>query len=186
MTRARKSVAPGARNLITDVPGLRIGQAENRKLCTGVTVLLADSPVLTVADVRGGAPGTRETDALAPATLGVKADAIVLSGGSAFGLEAASAVMTWLSTNGRGFEIRPGAPRVPIVPAAVLFDLTIGEAFEASANPYPQLGREAVAAAGREFALGCHGAGTGAVAGAYKGGIGSASAMIDGGATVGA
>src|SRR5579872_3623208 len=136
MAHPEHKIKPGSRNLITDVPGLRVGQAEDRTLCTGVTVLLADTAVLTIVDMRGGAPGTRETDALAPATLGVKADAIVLSGGSAFGLDAASAVMTWLSANGRGFQIRAGAPRVPIVPAAVLFDLTIGETFDPANNPY--------------------------------------------------
>ena len=179
-------IKPGPRNLITDVPGLRVGQAQDEKLCTGVTVLLADSPVHTVVDIRGGAPGTRETDALDPSSLGVKADAIVLSGGSAFGLDAASGVMAWLGAAGRGFEIRPGAPRVPIVPAAVLFDLTIGAALDPAANPYARLGREAVASAGSQFALGCHGAGLGAIAGAYKGGIGSASVITEAGITVGA
>jgi L-aminopeptidase/D-esterase-like protein len=179
-------VRPGARNLITDVAGLRVGHAEDRRLCTGVTVLLADTPVRTIVDVRGGAPGTRETDALDVATLGVKADAIVISGGSIFGLDGASGVTAWLSAHGRGFELTPGVPKVPIVPAAILFDLTIGEILDPDANPYAELGRQAVASVGLQFAIGNAGAGLGAVAGAYKGGIGSASAVIDGRVTVGA
>lgn len=172
-------VTPGARNLITDVPGLRVGHAEDHRLCTGVTVVLAGTPVRTIVDIRGGAPGTRETDALDAATLGVKADAIVLSGGSVFGLDAASGVTAWLSAQGRGFELRPGLPTVPIVPAAILFDLAIGERLDPDANPYAALGKTAVGNADLEFAIGNAGAGLGAVAGAYKGGIGSASAIID-------
>jgi L-aminopeptidase/D-esterase-like protein len=175
-----------ARNLITDVPGLRVGQAVDIGLRTGVTVMLPDSPVRTVVDIRGGAPGTRETDALDPASLGVKTDAIVISGGSAFGLDAASGVMAWLSGRGRGFELRPGTPRIPIVPAAVIFDFASDTKFAADTNPYARLGREAAAAAAQEFALGNEGAGLGATAGAYKGGVGSASAMIDDTVCVGA
>jgi L-aminopeptidase/D-esterase-like protein len=179
-------VRHGARNLITDVAGLRVGHAQDHRLCTGVTVVLAESPVRTIADIRGGAPGTRETDALDVATLGVKADALVIAGGSAFGLDAASGVTAWLSAQGRGFELVPGVPRVPIVPAAILFDLRMGETLDPGANPYSRLGTEAVAKAEREFALGNAGAGLGAVAGAYKGGTGSASAVIDDHVTVGA
>jgi L-aminopeptidase/D-esterase-like protein len=179
-------VRPGARNLITDVRGLRVGHAQDRKLCTGVTVVLADTPVRTIVDIRGGAPGTRETDGLDVAALGVKADAIVMSGGSGFGLDAASGVTAWLSAHGRGFELRPGTLRVPIVPAAILFDLAIGDAIDPAANPYVQMGKEAVANAEQQFALGNTGAGLGAVAGAYKGGIGSASAVINDCVTVGA
>lgn len=179
-------VRAGARNLITDVPGLRVGHAEDQRLCTGVTVVLADTPVRTIVDVRGGAPGTRETDALDVSALGVKADAIVLSGGSIFGLDAASGVTAWLSAQGRGFELRPGLPRVPIVPAAILFDLAIGENLAPDANPYAALGKSAVASADLQFSIGNAGAGLGAVAGAYKGGIGSASAVIDDGVAVGA
>jgi L-aminopeptidase/D-esterase-like protein len=179
-------VRAGPRNLITDVPGLRLGQADDAALRTGVTVLLADSPASTVIDVRGGAPGTRETDALTSDVLGVKTDAIVISGGSAFGLDSASGVAAWLSEQGRGFELRPGTPRIPIVPAAVIFDFHGGTRFATDANPYPRLGREAVASAGIEFVLGNAGAGLGARAGAYKGGTGSASAVIDGAISVGA
>ncbi len=179
-------VRPGARNLITDVAGLRVGHAQDQRLCTGVTVVLADMPVRTIADIRGGAPGTRETDALDASALGVKADAIVLSGGSVFGLDAASGVTAWLSAHGRGFEIRPGLPKVPIVPAAVLFDLAIGESLDPGVNPYGEMGNHAVAGADLQFAIGNAGAGLGATAGAYKGGIGSASAVIDDRVTIGA
>jgi L-aminopeptidase/D-esterase-like protein len=179
-------VRSGARNLITDVPGLRVGQAVDTNLRSGVTVLLPDSPARTVADIRGGAPGTRETDALDPASLGVKTDALVVSGGSAFGLDAASGVMAWLSAEGRGFELRPGTPRIPIVPAAVIFDFAGDAKFAPDANPYARLGREAVMDAGHEFALGNEGAGLGAIAGAYKGGLGSVSAVIDDALCVGA
>src|SRR5882672_7079577 len=179
-------VRPGARNLITDVAGIRVGQAEDLTARSGVTVVLPDAPARAVVDIRGGAPGTRETDALDPASLGAKVDAIVLSGGSAFGLDAASGVMAWLSANGRGFQLRPGTPRVPIVPAAILYDLANGGKFSSEANPYADLGRVAVASAAADFALGNAGAGFGAVAGAYKGGIGSASALIDDAIAVGA
>src|SRR6266550_2127477 len=179
-------VRPGARNLITDVAGLRVGQAVDATLLSGVTVVLPDAAARTVVDIRGGAPGTRETDALDPASLGVKADAIVISGGSAFGLDAASGAMAWLSGKGRGFELRPGTPRIPIVPAAVIFDFAGDAKFAPDASPYARLGREAVARAAEEFPLGNAGAGLGARAGAYKGGLGSASALIDEDICVGA
>ena len=177
-------VRPGARNLITDVPGLRVGQAEDRLARTGVTVVLPDEPARAAVDTRGGAPGTRETDALDPMSLVGRIDAVVLSGGSAFGLDSASGVMAWLSEQGRGFELRADLPRVPIVPAAILFDLASGGRF--SPEIFPGLGRKAVAAASAEFSLGNAGAGYGAIAGAYKGGTGSASAVIDDTITVGA
>src|SRR5258708_228237 len=161
-------VRAGARNLITDVPGLRVGQAVDTNLRSGVTVLLPDSPARTVVDIRGGAPGTRETDALDPASLGVKTDALVISGGSAFGLDAASGVMAWLSSEGRGFELRPGTPRIPIVPAAVIFDFAGDSKFAPERNPYARLGRDAVAGAAEEFALANERAGFGALARALR------------------
>jgi L-aminopeptidase/D-esterase-like protein len=179
-------VGMGKRNLITDVTGIRVGQADDLTARSGVTVVLPDAPARAVVDIRGGAPGTRETDALDPASLGVKVDAIVLSGGSAFGLDAASGVMAWLSANGRGFQLRPRTPRIPIVPAAILYDLANGGKFSSEANPYANLGRLAVASAAADFALGNAGAGFGAIAGAYKGGVGSASAVIDDAIAVGA
>ena len=180
-------VRPGARNLITDVAGIRIGQAEDERVRTGVTVLLADEPALAVVDVRGGAPGTRDADALHPVNLVGAVDAIVLSGGSAFGLDAPAGVTSWLRAQGRGFEVRPGAPRVPIVPGAILFDLANGGDKDwGDESPYRALGRKAVEAASLDFALGNAGAGYGATAGIYKGGLGSASAVADDGIAVGA
>jgi len=175
----------GPRNLITDVPGILVGQAEDHAGISGTTVVLAEAPAAASVDVRGGAPGSRETELLAPGTLVNRIDAIVLSGGSAFGLDAAAGVMDGLLEMGRGFTV--GSALVPIVPAAILFDLGfpnrrawIGE------PPYRALGRRAVAAAAKDFALGNTGAGLGATAGRLKGGIGSASLVLTGDAIVGA
>ena len=176
---------PGARNLITDVAGLAVGNAEGHAVKTGVTVVTADRPFTAAVHVMGGAPGTRETDLLAPDKLVQEVDALVLSGGSAFGLDAAGGVLAGLRAAGRGFEA-PGGHRVPIVPAAILFDLANGGAKDWDESPYPALGRAALAEAGPAFALGTAGAGTGATTATLKGGIGSASAVLAGGATVGA
>jgi L-aminopeptidase/D-esterase-like protein len=176
---------PGPRNLITDVPGLLVGQAEDRDGITGTTVVLAERAAAAAVDIRGGAPGTRETDLLDPAALVQRVDAIVLSGGSAFGLDAAAGVMEGLAALGRGFPVRH--VRVPIVPAAILFDLAFpGRRPWTGEPPYRRLGREALAAAGRGFALGNAGAGLGAKAGRLKGGIGSASLLLSDGTAVGA
>src|SRR5215813_6231780 len=113
-----------ARNLITDIPGIRVGHAGDAKLGSGVTVVVFDKPVTASVDVRGGGPGTRETALLDPAQTVEGIDAIVLSGGSAFGLDAASGVQAWLREQGRGFQVREA--RVPIVPGAILFDLLSG------------------------------------------------------------
>jgi len=181
----------GSRNLITDVPGILVGQAEDQACISGTTVVLAEMPAVASVDVRGGAPGSRETELLAPGTLVERIDAIVLSGGSAFGLDAAAGVMDWLAETGRGFTVnstmRSPAIRVPIVPAAILFDLGFpGRRPWTGAPPHRALGRQAVAAAGRDFALGNAGAGLGATAGRLKGGIGSASLTLGDGAAVGA
>jgi L-aminopeptidase/D-esterase-like protein len=137
--------------------------------------------------VRGGAPGTRETAALDPTNLVGAVDAIVLSGGSVYGLDAASGVTGWLGARGRGFRIAPGLPVAPIVPAAVLFDLANGgNKAWGETPPYRALGIAAAERAAADFPLGNHGAGLGAMAGAYKGGIGSTSALTEGGFTVGA
>src|SRR6185295_16184051 len=112
------------RNLITDVAGLRVGNATDAKAKTGVTVLVCDAPAVASVHIAGGAPGTRETDLLAPEHTVEHIDAIVLSGGSAFGLDAAAGVMMSLAAAGRGFAV--GTARVPIVPAAILFDLLNG------------------------------------------------------------
>ena len=175
-------IHPGPRNLITDVPGIRVGNAEDARALTGVTVIIPDERAVAAADVRGGGPGTRETDALAPGRLVERVDAVVLSGGSAFGLAAADAAMGWLAARGRGFPV--AGQVVPIVPAAVLFDLANG-GDKSGAPPHRALAEAACAAAGPEFALGNAGAGMGAKAGDLKGGLGSASAVLDDGATVG-
>ena len=174
----------GARNLITDVPGLLVGQAHDEALRSGVTVLLGEVPFVGAVSVMGGAPGTRETDLLAPDRLVQAVDAFVLSGGSAFGLDACSGTADALRAMGRGFAV--GDQRVPIVPGAILFDLLNGGDKAWTRNPYADLGLRALAAAGRDFALGTAGAGFGAMTGRWKGGLGSASAVLDSGITVGA
>lgn len=181
--------APGSRNLITDVPGLAVGQAEDPAARTGVTVILPDERAVAACDVRGGGPGTRETDALAPENLVEAVDALVLAGGSVYGLAAADGVVAWLGAQGRGFGLvqREGVPVSPVVPAAILYDLANGgDKAWGEAPPYARLGRTAAASAGRDFALGTAGAGAGAMAGALKGGTGSASWMLEDGAAVGA
>ena len=176
---------PGPRNLITDVPGLLVGQAQDEAGCSGTTVVFCEMPAVAAVDVRGGAPGSRETELLDPAVLIQHVDAIVLSGGSAFGLDAAGGVMEGLLAMGRGFPVRD--VRVPIVPAAILFDLGFaGRRRWSGEPPYRRLGREALAAAGADFRLGNAGAGLGAKAGRLKGGIGSASLRLGDGAMVGA
>ena len=174
----------GARNLITDVGGFHVGNAADVSLKSGTTVLTADEPFVAAVHVMGGAPGTRETELLAPDRLVQRADALVLSGGSAFGLDAASGVADALAAAGRGFAV--GAMRVPIVPAAILFDLLNGGDKAWKENPYRELGRRALANAGREFALGTTGAGAGATTANLKGGLGSASLDLGNGVTVGA
>ena len=162
---------PGPRNLITDVPGLLVGQAEDSAAMTGTTVVLCETPAVASVDVRGGAPGTRETELLGPATL--------------VGLDAASGVMDGLAAMGRGFEVR--GVRVPIVPAAILFDLAFpGRQHWTGEPPHRGLGRLALERAAQEFALGNAGVGFGAKAGRLKGGTGSASLRLASGATVGA
>ena len=175
---------PGPRNLITDVGGILVGNAADAALKSGTTVLTADEPFVAAVHVMGGAPGTRETDLLAPDRLVQKVDAIVLSGGSAFGLDATSGVADALAAAGRGFAV--GAVRVPIVPAAILFDLLNGGDKAWKENPYRELGRRALGDAGRDFALGTAGAGVGATTANLKGGLGSASLELGNGVTVGA
>jgi len=175
----------GPLNSITDVPGILVGQAEDQAGISGTTVVLAEAPGVASVDVRGGAPGSRETELLAPGNLVERVDAIVLSGGSAFGLDAAAGVMDWLAAVGRGFAV--GAVAVPIVPAAILFDLTFpGRRAWTGEPPYRALGLRAVASAAKDFALGNAGAGLGATAGRLKGGIGSASLVLASGTTIGA
>lgn len=178
------TATPDRRNLITDVAGLRVGNATDDTLRSGVTVLTADAPFTAGVHVMGGAPGTRETDLLAPDHVVQEVNALVLSGGSAFGLDAASGVAEGLRAAGRGFAV--GAAKVPIVPAAILFDLLNGGRHDWSENPYKALGREAFDAAAPQFEIGSTGAGSGATTASFRGGLGSASAVLPDGATVGA
>ncbi len=167
------------RNLITDVPGVRVGHTDDPRLGSGVTAVVFDQPTVASIDLRGGGPGTRETALLDPAQTVGGIDAIALSGGSAFGLDAASGVQAWLHEQGRGFAIR--SARVPIVPGAILFDLLSGgDKNWGRYPPYRELGYAAAAGAGADFSLGSVGAGLGATTVGFKGGIGSASATVDG------
>jgi L-aminopeptidase/D-esterase-like protein len=166
---------PGPRNLITDVDGILVGNQEDPSLRSGVSVVLCETPSVASVDVRGGAPGTRETDLLDPACRVDRIDAICLSGGSAFGLSSADGVMRWLRERGRGVAV--GGVVVPIVPTAILFDLLNGGTKDWDWPPYRELGYEAAGKAARDFALGNAGAGMGAKAGNLKGGLGSASAV---------
>lgn len=176
------------RNLITDITGLRIGQAHDEAAATGVTVALFDQPTVASVAILGGAPGVRETALLEPEMTVGHIDAIVLSGGSAHGLAAADGAMSWLVAEGRGFPVGP--LRVPIVPQAILFDLLNGGdkpwAKAGGTSPYRALGAAAIANAGQDFALGTQGAGFGATTRNLKGGIGSASARAATGQMVGA
>ncbi|MFD5100117.1 P1 family peptidase [Streptomyces albidochromogenes] len=178
---------------LTDVAGLRVGHARvpGDRALSGTTVVLApEGGAVAAVDVRGGGPGTRETDALDPRNLVQRVDAVVLTGGSAYGLDAASGVTAWLEEQGRGFRVGPDpAQVVPVVPAACLFDL--GRGGDWRARPGAATGRAAAedaarADVGAAVAQGAVGAGTGAVAGGLKGGVGTASAVLDSGVTVGA
>ncbi len=174
----------GARNLITDVSGLLVGNAADARLKSGTTVLTAETPFRAAVHVMGGGPGTRETDLLAPENTVQEVHALVLSGGSAYGLDAAQGVTDGLRADGRGLPVAGAV--VPLVPGAIIFDLVNGGAKDWTATPYPALGRAAYEAAGADFGLGTEGAGTGATTVNLKGGLGSASAVLPSGATVGA
>ena len=155
---------PGPKNSITDVSGIKVGHAQDMKLMSGTTVVIPDEPAVAAVDCRGGAPGTRETDALHPANLVEEVHAVVLSGGSAMGLDAASGVAAWLKSAGRGFPVANDV-RVPIVPSAILFDLLNGgDKSEMDEHTYFEFGKSAVASADLECPLGNIGAGTGASA----------------------
>jgi len=177
------------KNAITDVPGIEVGHAQDQDALTGVTVVLCRKGAVGGVDQRGGAPGTRETDLLSPLNLVEKVHAVMLAGGSAYGLDAAGGVMRYLEEQKVGFDV--GIARVPIVPAAILFDLALGKA---DVRPTPEMGYRAAAAANAgAVAEGNVGAGTGAsvgkifgMASAMKSGLGSASVDIGGGVVVGA
>ncbi|MEW6769191.1 MAG: P1 family peptidase [Pseudomonadota bacterium] len=173
------------KNLMTDVPGVRVGHADDAALASGATAVVFDAPVVAAMDVRGGGPGTREGALLDVANTVEKIDAIALSGGSAFGLEAGGGVQAWLAEQGRGFAVREAL--VPIVPGAIVFDLLNGGNKKwGRFAPYRDLGYAAAAAAGPDFALGTVGGGYGALTANFKGGVGSASAKTSRGVTVGA
>ncbi|MFJ2719165.1 P1 family peptidase [Streptomyces sp. NPDC087437] len=178
---------------LTDVEGVRVGHATRTGggWLTGTTVVLApEGGAVAAVEVRGGGPGTKETDALDPRNLVRTVEAVVLTGGSAYGLDAASGVMAWLEERGRGFRVGPEPSHVvPVVPAACVFDLGRGGDFRA--RPDAATGRAAVEAAaasgaGERVPEGCVGAGTGAAVGPLKGGVGTASTVLDSGITVAA
>ncbi|WP_312137598.1 P1 family peptidase [Brevundimonas sp.] len=179
----------GPRNLITDVAGIRIGQAHDANARTGVTAILAETPAVAAVDVRGGGPAGRETDVLKAENLVQEVDAIVLSGGSVYGLAAADGIAAWMGMRGRGYGMGGGAgvPPSPIVPSACLYDLANGGDKQWGMDtPYRRLAVEALEGASDTFVLGTAGAGYGAQAGSLKGGTGSASAVTSDGWTVGA
>lgn len=176
---------PGLRNLITDVAGLSVGNAADERLKSGVTAIVCDEPAVAGVQVLGGAPGTRETDLLEPHNTVETVNAVVLSGGSAFGLDAASGVQAALREKGVGFAV--AGFTVPIVPAAILFDLANGGHKDwGRYPPYRELGHQAAGAASKDFSIGTAGAGTGAMVAGFKGGLGSASTVLPNGVTVGA
>jgi L-aminopeptidase/D-esterase-like protein len=178
-------MATGSKNRITDVAGLKVGNATDHALRSGVTVVLCDEPATAAVQVLGGAPGTRETDLLEPHNTVQTVDALVLSGGSAFGLDAASGVQAGLPEMGRGFAVGPH--RVPIVPAAILFDLMNGGDKDwGRYPPYRELGYAALLDVAEDFETGSVGAGTGALTATFKGGLGTASSVLENGFTVGA
>lgn len=172
-------------NLLTDIAGIRVGHADDAELASGVTAVVFDRPAVAAMDVRGGAPGTREGGLLDLVNMVERIDAIALSGGSAFGLEAGGGVQAWLAEQGRGFQARSAI--VPIVPGAICFDLLNGGNKKwGRFAPYRDLGYVAAAAAGTSFALGSVGAGLGANTANLKGGLGSASAQTPDGVKVAA
>ena len=175
----------GPRNLITDVEGLTVGNASDAGLNSGTTAILCDPPATAAVQVLGGAPGTRETDLLEPHNTVATVNGLVLSGGSAFGLDAAGGAQAFLREQGQGFAVGPH--RIPIVPAAILFDLINGGDKDwGRYPPYRDLGYQAAANALEDFAIGSQGAGVGALTSTFKGGLGSASFITTAGHTVGA
>lgn len=173
-------------NLLTDIPGVRVGHADDARLASGATAIVFDRPAVASVDVRGGGPGTRESALLDPVNTVDGIDGIALSGGSAFGLETGGGVQALLAEQGRGFRIAHAV--IPIVPGAILFDLLNGgDKAWGRFPPYRDLGyAAAVAADGGSFALGSVGAGLGATTANLKGGLGSASAVTSGGVRVAA
>lgn len=176
----------GAKNLITDVPGIQVGNAHDPVLKSGSTAIIPDNPAVVSVAIHGGAPGTRDVALLEPDQTVAQVDALVLSGGSAFGLDAAAGVQSLLAKRGKGYAV--GSVRVPIVPAAILFDLLNGgdKNWGLDETPYRHLGIQAAQNARTDFELGTIGAGYGATTATLKGGLGSASTLLPSGATIGA
>ncbi|MDJ0614863.1 MAG: P1 family peptidase [Rhizobiaceae bacterium] len=176
---------PGKTNSITDIEGLRVGNAQDTKLKSGVTALICETPCVASVAVHGGGPGTRDTELLNPENTVENVDGIVLSGGSAYGLDAASGVQAWMRENNRGFAVGP--VRVPIVPGAIIFDLINGGNKDwGRFPPYRDMGFEAATKASRSFETGSVGAGCGALVAGLKGGLGTASLTLESGVTIGA
>ena len=177
MERNIKYSNPGKKNLITDIPGIQVGHAEDNKIGTGVTVITGDKPFSAAVDVRGGGPGTRETDMLSLENSIGRADAIVLSGGSAFGLDACSEVQDLLRQDNKGYKV--GKAIVPLVPGAVIFDLNLNDKPHVNIigkhSPWRILANKAYKSANTDFLLGSFGAGCGATTATLKGGQGSSS-----------
>ncbi len=177
-------MSPGEHNALTDVAGIRVGHHTDKEAASGVTVVLVPEGAVAGVDIRGSAPGTRETDLLDPVNLVVQVHAICLAGGSVYGLAAADGVVRWLAERGAGFPLQPGRV-APIVPAAVLFDLGRGQEYVPPIDA--QWGRAACRnASDGPVEMGSVGAATGAHAGGIKGGLGSASVRLPSGLTVGA
>ncbi len=174
----------GSQNLITDIDGIYVGNSQDDKLKSGVTIVTSDTPFTASIAIMGGAPGTRDTALLEPDKTIDAIDALVLAGGSAYGLDATSGVMEGLKKDRRGLRVKSAI--VPIVPTAIIFDLLNGGDKDWEQNPYPELGRAAYENRSKIFNLGSVGAGTGAIAGDVKGGLGSASLDLEDGITVGA
>lgn len=178
---------PGPRNSITDIAGLLVGHATDEKIQSGVTVIRCGGQWVAAVDIRGGGPGVRETETLSPENVVGGIHALVLSGGSVFGLAAGDGVVGYLSEREIGLRLRPGGRAIPIVPGAVLHDLNNpGDKNWGEISPYRALGAAAVANAGTDVAVGSVGAGRGAMAGYVKGGIGTASIDLGDGLMVGA
>lgn len=178
-------IEPGAKNLITDIAGINVGNAHDGQLNSGVTALILDEPAIASAHVMGGAPGTRDTQLLAPENSVEKIDGLFLSGGSAFGIDAGSGIQAYLRQENRGFSL--AGQTIPLVPGAVIFDLINGGDKDwGRYPPYRELGYEAASAASQEFKTGSHGAGKGALVAGMLGGLGSASTVLENGIKLGA
>lgn len=175
----------GPQNALTDITGLRVGHAEDHVIKTGTTVIRCDVPTIASVKILGGAPGTRDIALLEPENTVETVNAIALSGGSAFGLDAAGGVQQILRKEGQGFAIGPHI--VPIVPSAILFDLINGGNKDwGDSNPYFELGKKAALAASDQCPIGSVGAGFGALTANFKGGLGTASTLMDNGVTIAA